>query len=196
MGKLARLKKSEVTRRNILAGASAALRRLGPERISVASLMGSLDLTHGGFYAHFKSKEDLTAEAVTYAFDEISATMMKVTEGRSPREALIAAIDQYASAESRDCIEKSCPSTSLANDAPRFPSLARQRFAEGLERFPTRVERLLRAIGHEDPHNAARSAVSELLGAMIVARATLDPESANEVLAVSRDAVKKRLGLL
>lgn len=60
-----KLKKSTVTRRNVLAEAAAALRQQGPERISVASLMGSLGLTHGGFYAHFKSKEDLTAEAVT-----------------------------------------------------------------------------------------------------------------------------------
>ncbi|WP_132664650.1 TetR/AcrR family transcriptional regulator [Rhizobium sp. PP-CC-3G-465] len=196
MVKPATLRKSEVTRRNILAEASASLRRLGLERLSVASLMGSLNLTHGGFYAHFKSKDDLAAEAVTYAFDEISAAMVKATEGRSPREALIAAIDQYASLESRNCVEKSCPSTSLANDAPRFPSLARERFAEGLERFPARIERLLREIGHEDPRRAARSAVSELLGAMIVARATLDTDSASDILLVSRDAVKKRLGLL
>jgi TetR/AcrR family transcriptional repressor of nem operon len=192
---MAATKKSIVTRRNILAEASAALRRLGPERISIASLMGSLGLTHGGFYAHFKSKEDLTAEAVTYAFDEIAATMTKATEGKSPHDALIAAIDLYASVESRDCIETSCPAPSLANDAPRLPILARQRFAEGLERFPARLESLLRAIGHKDPRNAARSAVSELLGAVIVARATLDRDRADEILTVSRNAVKKRLGL-
>lgn len=121
--------------------------------------------------------------------------MTKAVEGKSPRDALIAAIDLYASAENRDCVETSCPSTSLANDAPRLPILARQRFAEGLERFPARLEFLLRAIGHEDPRNAARSAASELLGAVIVARATLDRARADEVLTVSRDAVKKRLGL-
>jgi len=64
------LTKKERTHRQILAEAANAIRIKGPERVGVAEVMNKLGLTHGGFYAHFASKEDLIAQAITSMFDQ------------------------------------------------------------------------------------------------------------------------------
>jgi TetR/AcrR family transcriptional repressor of nem operon len=58
------------TREKVVRKAAEAIREFGPDKISVAELMAKVGLTHGGFYAHFKSKDDLVSEAIAYIFNE------------------------------------------------------------------------------------------------------------------------------
>src|SRR5262245_5286908 len=73
------------TRARVLTEAAAAIRSKGVERVGVADVMGGAGLTHGGFYAHFKSKDELVAHAVTHMFDASYAWFLRHTVGASPR---------------------------------------------------------------------------------------------------------------
>jgi AcrR family transcriptional regulator len=83
----------ERTRARVLAEAAAAIRSKGAERVGVAEIMAGAGLTHGGFYAHFKSKDDLVAQAITHMFDASYAWFLRHTEGRDPADALSNYID-------------------------------------------------------------------------------------------------------
>src|SRR5258707_9470405 len=92
----------ERTRARVLAEAAAAIRGKGVERVGVAEVMAGAGLTHGGFYAHFKSKDDLLTEAISYMFDDAYASFLRHTEGRAPADALSHYIDAYLATSHRD----------------------------------------------------------------------------------------------
>src|SRR6266436_6519607 len=85
----------ERTRARVLAEAAAAIRSKGAERVGVAGVMAGAGLTHGGFYAHFKSKDDLVAQAITHMFEVSYAGFLSHTEGRVPAAAVSNFIDVY-----------------------------------------------------------------------------------------------------
>ena len=90
------------TRKKVLREAAKAVRALGPDRVSVADVMASVGLTHGGFYAHFKSKDDLLAAAVDEMFIDAGALVDRSIAGLGPAEGLSDYIDNYLSARHRD----------------------------------------------------------------------------------------------
>src|SRR5260370_42009672 len=85
----------ERTRARVLAEAAAAIRSKGVERVGVAEVMAGAGLTHGGFYAHFQSKDDLVAQAITHMVDAGCAWFVRHTEGRAPADALSNYVDAY-----------------------------------------------------------------------------------------------------
>jgi TetR/AcrR family transcriptional repressor of nem operon len=183
------------THKQILAEAATALRTKGPERMAVAEVMNKLGLTHGGFYAHFASKDDLVAQAITSMFDQGSAQFLRLTEGLEPRQALQAYVDWYLSAAHRDTLGGGCPLAAVSGDLPRLPEAARLRFSEGVDRLAARVAKLLKTLDSKNAEALALSAVSELAGAMMLARAVADPARSNQILRNSREIVKARLNL-
>ncbi len=84
-------------RQSIVFEAARVLSTEGPEAIGVAAIMSKLGLTHGGFYAYFRSIDELMAEAIMEIFNERYAWMLRVTEGHPPDEALVRFIEQLAS---------------------------------------------------------------------------------------------------
>ncbi len=74
----------ERTRARVLAQAAAEVRTKGVERVSVARVMAGAGLTHGGFYAHFGSKDDMIAQAITHMFDDAYAKFLSDTERHEP----------------------------------------------------------------------------------------------------------------
>src|SRR6516165_1718358 len=92
----------ERTRARLLAEAAAAIRGKGIERVGVAEVMAGAGLTHGGFYSHFRSKNDLVAHAVTYMFDASYAWFLRHTEGREPADAIANYVDAYLAPPQRD----------------------------------------------------------------------------------------------
>jgi len=183
------------TRKQILAEAATALRTKGPERMAVAEVMNKLGLTHGGFYAHFESKDDLVAHAITSMFDQGSANFQRLTQGLEPRQALQAYVDWYLSAAHRDTPGGGCPLAAVSGDLPRLPEAARLRYSEGVERLAARVAQLLKTLGAKNAESLALSAISEMAGAMTLARAVADPARSNQILRNSRETVKARLSL-
>jgi TetR/AcrR family transcriptional repressor of nem operon len=183
------------TRERVLQEAAKAVRAEGPHQIGVAKVMADAGLTHGGFYAHFKSREDLLAEAVGQMFREGQARLKQETEGKPPAEALNSYIDFYLSAAHRDTRTSGCPLPFLAADAPRLAEPSRERFARGAAVLADRLAGFLRDLGREEPEALAASALAELVGAVTLARAEPDPDRSDAMLARSRSLLKRRLGL-
>ena len=185
----------EKTRERVLQEAAKAMRAEGPHRIGVAGVMARAGLTHGGFYAHFASKEDLVEAAIEQMVKEGRARLARETEGRTPAQALCNYIDFYLSAAHRDTRSAGCPLPFLAADAPRLTEPARARFAAGVAGLENALARLLRELGHEPAQDEASSMLAELVGALSLARAEPDLERSDLILVRSRAALKRRFGL-
>ena len=183
--------------KRILTEAAAALRAGGPERVGIAALMAKLGLTHGGFYAHFKSKDDLIAAAIEEMFTESWRSFSKRLEGLPPAEALAHYIDFYLSPLHCDTTARGCPLPAVATDVSRLGPEARKRFAAGAKRLYGAIAALFRELGHSEGEamELATSLFSELVGAITIARAVDTPAQARLICNRSRSAIKKRLGL-
>jgi TetR/AcrR family transcriptional repressor of nem operon len=182
-------------RERILEAAARAIRAEGPERIGVASVMKEAGLTHGGFYAHFDSKDELVAAAVGKMFEGPYSRLAAASEGRSPAEALSAYIDFYLSPGHRDAPERGCPLPALSGEMVRLPEAARDRFAEGAGTLRAALARLLAKLGKAEPESLAASVGAELVGAVAMARTVTDRPRSDAMLEASRQALKERLGL-
>jgi TetR/AcrR family transcriptional regulator, transcriptional repressor for nem operon len=183
------------TRERVLSEAAAAIRTFGPNGIGVADLMAKAGLTHGGFYAHFKSKDDLIAHAISYMFDEMYERFLAGTEDPDVVVALGKFLDLYLSPRHRDAPERGCPLPCLAGDLPRLPGAARERFEAGLERLTRAIAKRLKELGIAGADRVSASVIAELVGALALARAIKDPAASERVLRTSRDSIKARLGL-
>jgi TetR/AcrR family transcriptional repressor of nem operon len=185
----------ERTHRQILAEAANAIRTKGPDRVGVAEVMSKLGLTHGGFYAHFASKDDLVAQAITSMFEQGFANFLRKTEGIEPREALQTYVDWYLSTAHRDAPNRGCPLASVSGDLPRLPDAARVRYTEGVERLTAGLAKLIKKLGNKNAEALAFSALSEMAGALALARAVSDPDRSDRMLQTSCDMVKERIGV-
>jgi TetR/AcrR family transcriptional regulator, transcriptional repressor for nem operon len=183
------------TREKVLQVAAKAIRAEGPDRVGVASVMAEAGLTHGGFYAHFSSKDDLIAAAIGQMFEQARDRLQHETQDRGPAEGLIAYIDFYLSKKHRDARELGCPMAALSSDLPRLPDAARAEFAAGVRRLTQVIQDKLAELGHEHAELEAHSTVAELVGALSLARVEPVATRSNAILTHSRQATKQRLGL-
>ena len=186
----------ERTRTRVLKEAAKAIRAEGPHRVGVAGVMAEAGLTHGGFYAHFASKDDLVVAAMSQMFDEASAKFDSLTAGKPPAAALRAYIDFYLSRQHRDARDTGCPLPSLSADLPRLGVAARQQFAAGIAGLTAAIAGLQSALGRPDAGMLASSALAEMVGALSLARSVADPRQSDAILKASRDGLKLRLELL
>lgn len=183
------------TRERILHVAAAAIRTHGINGVSLSDIMSGADLTNGGFYSHFKSKDDLIAKAVAFMFDERYAGMLAKVDTLDAKEALTAFIDRYLSMRHCEAPEAGCPIPALAPDVTHMSKEARRGFSAGVTRLINGLTVLLDHAGVDDPKAQANSAVAELVGALSLARTAESPAAAKAALAASRQALKQRLGL-
>jgi TetR/AcrR family transcriptional repressor of nem operon len=188
------LSHKERTRARILEEAAGAMRASGSDGISVAALMKRAGLTHGGFYAHFSSRDDLVAHAIDRMFEDSRAMLARNLSEEDPAGGLVKLIDHYLSERTRTTPEKTCCLPSLAGEAHRLPEAARERFAAGVQRFQAKIAESIRALGRDAPEALAASMVAEMVGAMALAR-SIDEESAQHMLEASRQRLKERLGI-
>ena len=186
--------KKEQTRLRVLGEAAGMIRSKGAERVSVAEVMAAAGLTHGGFYAHFNSKDDLVAQAITHMFDAMHTRFLSLTEGREPAAAIANYVDLYLSPAHRLDRADGCPIPTLSGDLPNFSDRARERFTEGTERRVTGLAKLADKLGAKDPEALAWSAVAEMAGALALSRTVSDKRAA-AILRNSRATVKARFGV-
>lgn len=183
------------TRERVIKEAAAAIRFAGPDRVRVADLMRRAGLTHGGFYAHFASKDALLADAIDRMFAEASATFFTGWEERDPREVLTRYVDYYLSALHVDARDLGCPVPILAGNSHKLPEPARARFAAGAERMRSRMTALLERTGVDDAEARAQSAMCEMVGAVSLARLAPDRACVDRALANARRSVRRKLDL-
>jgi TetR/AcrR family transcriptional repressor of nem operon len=184
----------EKTRLLVLGQAAAAIRAKGAERVSVAEVMAAAGLTHGGFYAHFESKDDLVAQAITHMFDVMHGRFLSLTEGREPAAAIANYVDSYLGASHRLDPADGCPVATLSGDLPNMSERARERFTDGTERWAAALAKLAKKLGAKDADAVAWSAIAEMAGAIALSRTVSDGRAA-AILRNSRANVKGRFGL-
>jgi TetR/AcrR family transcriptional repressor of nem operon len=183
------------TRLKVLKAAAKAIRADGPHRVGVAGVMAEAGLTHGGFYAHFASKDDLVAAAIGHMFEESRARLLLETQNRAPRGALSGYIDFYLSTKHRDALTTGCPIAALASDLPRISEPSREQFAAGARRLTQALAQLLEAAGCVSAEEEARSMFAEMLGALSLARVEPERDRSDAILEDSKRALKRRLNL-
>ncbi|HEY0819447.1 MAG TPA: TetR/AcrR family transcriptional regulator [Rhizobacter sp.] len=183
------------TRARVLKEAAAAIRAEGPDRIGVAAIMGRAGLTHGGFYAHFASKDELLVAAIGEMFDTACGYFEQLSAERPAGEGLAAYVAFYLSRHHRDHREQGCPIATMAADLPRLAAPARVAFEQGAARLTTLIAGELGRLGHANPGIAAVSLLSEMVGALVLARSIADPDHSTAILRASRQAIRERLGL-
>ena len=183
------------THEKVLHEAAQAIRLQGPDKISIAELMTSAGLTHGGFYAHFKSKDELVAEAVDWMFAERRTAFAKHLESKAPADALTTYIDMYLSPRHRDHREQGCPVAALGSDLVRLPKPAREHFDAGIQRLIINLANLLQQCGHQNAEPLAHSIFCEMVGTLILSSNLLDRDLTAQILATTRSNLKTRLNL-
>src|SRR5262249_22494023 len=141
----------------VLVEAAKQIRAHGPLGVGVAEIMKRAGLTHGGFYAHFKSKDALIAAAIGKMFEGACTRWQRTTEARNASSGLGTYIDWYLSAEHRDARESGCPIVALSSDLPRLPNMCRAAYAEGTRNLTERIAGKLRELGHRDADVLAAS---------------------------------------
>ncbi len=183
------------TRERVVQEAAKEIRAEGPHRIGVAAVMAKAGLTHGGFYAHFASKDELVLAAMDRMFEEGRARLHNEMRDLPPAEGLTAYIDFYLSPQHRDMRTSGCPMPVLAADLPRLPGPAQRLFGERVAALTARIAEILAQLGHAEPADDAASMVSELVGALSLARAEPDPVRSDAILDRSKRLLRRRMGL-
>ena len=160
-------------RRHLLDAAARLLRAKGPENVSVAEVTKAAGLTHGAFYNHFRSKDDL----ITQAF----AHVLRDGPARPPPD-LAAFARHYLRREHRDNRGEGCMFAALAAEVPRLSPEAQAVMTQALKGL---IERLSVNAPGETPAERRRAAISHwaaMVGALVLARAVDDPVLSDELL--------------
>lgn len=172
------------TRQRIIDEASRRFRSEGVEATGLQTLMKALGLTHGGFYAHFKSKEELVEIALQAASDQLAEVAGETFRGPN---ALANFIDDYLSEQHRDHPERGCP----------FPTLSAELGARGRPSPTTdraltqRLERLEKVLPAEHPADQAVATLATLVGALLLSRSVADPALSERILESTRRYLKR-----
>jgi TetR/AcrR family transcriptional repressor of nem operon len=163
-------------RRRILDVASALFREKGFDAVSVAEVMKAAGLTHGGFYGHFSSKDDLIAATIGHALSGDANDTID----------LRAYLEDYLAPRHRDNPGRGCPTAGLASDIRHQTPAARAAMTEGLSTQIARVEKALPHIDAPERRRAAIGTWAAMVGAVILSRAIDDTALSDEVLEQTR----------
>lgn len=183
------------TRRRVLKEAAQEIRAKGPDGVAVAGVMARAGLTHGGFYAHFESKDAMIADAIGTMFDDARERSDAIEHTADPRAALRAYVDFYLSPAHRDRRERGCPLPTLSGDLARSGGAQRERFGKGVKALTARLAKALGGIGVTDPHAEGSAMLAQMVGAVALARAVADPIQSDAILADARIGLIRRYRL-
>lgn len=175
------------TREAILGAAGPALRAQGLAGARVEDVMRGAGLTHGGFYSHFASKDELVAETCAAGAAEAGAMLRTVAEG-APRDRRVEAmLEAYLTPARRDAA--GCTLATLAGELARQPHEVRERFTTALAAALEELAAVMPAGDDEARTDQAIVMVSAMVGAMMLSRAVSDPALSDRLLAVARRAL-------
>ena len=183
------------TRQRVLKEAAREIRAKGPDGVGVAGVMARAGLTHGGFYAHFPSKDALVAEAIGTMFEGARRRAVQLDQAEDPHAALRAYIDFYLSHAHRDSREHGCPIPALSGDFARADLPVRERFGAGVAGLTKGLALALGRIGWPDPDSEATALIAQLVGAVALARSVGEGAQSDAILDKTRDAIIARYGL-
>ncbi len=175
------------TRERILDAAGALFRTHGIDAVGVDAIMHGAGLTHGGFYAHFASKEALVAEVSAASLARSAARWERLSQDSDGAAALAGIVDSYLDPAHVAASETGCVLTTLGPEMARRRA-SRSAITGSIRRMADALTRCLP--GHRRPR--ALAALSTMVGAVVLARLSDDPELAAEFLAAARESAGLR----
>ena len=178
--------KAEV-HQQIVKDASRRVRAEGLSGAAVATVMRDTGLTHGGFYKHFESKDELLIQSLHEAFCDISAKLAGAAEQSGSEDAWKAIVNTYLSLEYCDHPERGCPLTALAPDMARAGKKMKKQIASELVQYKNRMVPLMPGVRTADKERAFFAIFSTMIGAVQIARLLPDPVAQQKVLASVRE---------
>jgi TetR/AcrR family transcriptional repressor of nem operon len=175
------------TRKRIVSEASRRFRGQGAEGFSIADLMHDLKLTHGGFYRHFNSKEQLFAEALARAVQEAHAKLTTGSDAKTPASQLRVIIERYLGPWHWANPAEGCPLAALASEMPRQPRAVRAAFDQALETYMDGIERLLPGKTRPERQRNFLVLFSGMAGTLSLARAVSDEQTRARLLHAAKE---------
>jgi TetR/AcrR family transcriptional repressor of nem operon len=182
------------THAKIVKRASIKLREKGAHGIGVADLMKEAGLTHGGFYAHFDSRDALVIEAVTHAMDRSTEKWRKLTEETTPDKRLSKIVNSYLAPDHRDNPGQGCAVPALAAEIARESAKTRRVFAGRMEQLIDMLADQYQGLPRKAARKQATAALATMMGSLVMARITGNGELSDEILKSGRDAVLSAAG--
>ncbi|WP_144140267.1 TetR/AcrR family transcriptional regulator [Paraburkholderia sp. BCC1884] len=177
------------TRRRIVETAARQFRRNGIQATGVAEVMAEAGLTHGGFYRHFGSKDQLVAEACEAGFGPVTEAFEAATK-RDDGEGFNAIVDSYVSTGHRDNPEEGCPLAGMGSELARADLPTREIAAKGFDDMVGVIAKGLEPGQPESARSEAIFAVATMIGAITMARVIADPDASASVLEIVRERLK------
>src|ERR1017187_5034549 len=178
--------KAEVHQK-IVKDASRRVRAEGLNGAGVAAVMRDTGLTHGGFYKHFESKDELLLESLREAFREIADNLAHAAEQSPTETPWKAIVKAYLSPEYCDHVERGCPLPALAPEMARVDKRMRGRIFAELVNYKDRMLPFMPGQRTADKERAFYSIFSTMIGAIEIARMLPEPAMREKVLASARD---------
>jgi TetR/AcrR family transcriptional repressor of nem operon len=176
------------THDRIVRKASVRLREKGAHGIGVADLMKEAGLTHGGFYAHFDSREALVIESFAYAMDRSMEHWRKIADEVAPEKRLALVAESYLSALHRDNPGHGCSIPALGADVARESPKTRKAFAGKLDEMIEMMTDYIPGVPRKTARKQAIATLATMAGTMLLARVAGSGELSDEVLRAGRDA--------
>ena len=180
------------THARIVRKASVRLREKGAHGIGVADLMKEAGLTHGGFYAHFDSREALLIEAFAFAMDRSMEYWRKATAETSPEKRLAMIVDSYLTASHRDDPGRGCAVPTLGAEIARESPKARKAFAAKLEQMIDMIAEQLIDLPPKAARKQAAVTLATMMGTLVLSRIAGNGEFSDDILSAGREAVLAR----
>ena len=177
--------RKEATHERIVEVATRAIRRSGYAGTGVADIMKEAGLTHGGFYAHFASRDALLAEAGDRAGAESVALAARVAAAAPPGQALQAMVAAYLSPAHIAAIEVGCPVSALGSEMPRQAPEVRRAATIHIKEMIDLFARQMPNWGQPEAHAPAMATVCAMIGATILARAVDEPALSDALCAAT-----------
>jgi TetR/AcrR family transcriptional repressor of nem operon len=177
---------SAQTRKRIVEAASAEFRRNGIDGTGLADLMAAAGLTHGGFYKHFESKEQVIEESLAFAAEQMVEAMRRTLSASPGHGGLRTGIAEYLSIEHRDDASGGCPFAALGSEMARGSDAVREATTAG---FLKMVDVIAGQLDGKSPAAARKQALlmlSTMIGAVTMARMVTDPDLSASILRQAR----------
>jgi len=185
--------KAEIHQKIVKDG-SQRVRAEGLKGVAVAGVMRDTGLTHGGFYKHFESKDELLMESLKESFRDIIDTLVRAAEHSPPGEAWKAIVKTYLRSEMCDHPERGCPLAALAPELARVDKRMKPQIVAELVNYKSRMLPFMPGRRTADKERAFFAIFSTMIGAVEIARMLPDPATREKVLGSTRDFLLASFG--
>jgi TetR/AcrR family transcriptional repressor of nem operon len=174
------------TRQRIVEAASAEFRRNGINGTGLAELMAAAGLTHGGFYKHFDSKEQVVVESLALASEAMVNDFCPIMNAAPGNKGLNAAVTDYLSLRHRDDPSGGCPYVALGSEMARASDDVRDAATAVFVRLTQRIADQLEDMTPAAAKKEAQVIMATMVGAMTLARLVNDPDLSASILRQAR----------